>query len=225
MPTADIPHSVQLDTAMARALRVAGWQLLASAGAFLLALVCTAVGQLVSGVTQAEDDAAARLGTNPDQLPIEVLADIHRDDGWLPTLLVALPFVAAAVLLLLGVRTAVWTAASRRRGIEVVAVALATISALTWGYVQVASPLYVEPLQQFVFPAVVASTAAGCAAIVAVVVVLRARGIARRTGLAVAALGSASTLGAFTVVPPFAPYLLALVLALALVRAHASPTM
>jgi hypothetical protein len=214
-----------LDVGTARAARVSGWRLLAAAGLFLFALVCAVVSQSTSGIMQAEDEAAARLGVNLNELPADVLAEIHRGESWVGAALVALPFLAAAVLLFLGIRSAARTATVRYRVTAAVATTLAALSALTWAYVQVASPFYVEPVQRLVLPAVIASTAAGCAALGVLAIALRGSGIARRTAAVVAVLAAATTVGAFFVVPPFAPYVLAAVLAPALVRTPASPTM
>jgi hypothetical protein len=214
-----------LDAGTARAARAAGSRLLGAAGLFLFALVCAVVGQSTSGIMQAEDEAAARLGVNPNALPVDVLAEIHRGESWVGAALVALPFLAGAVLLFLGVRSAARTATGRYRATAAAATALAAVSALAWAYVQVAGPFYVEPVQRLVLPAVIASTAAGCAALGVLAIVVRGSGIARRTSAVVAALAAAATVGAFFVVPPFAPYVLAAVLAPALVRTPASPTM
>lgn len=215
------------DALEAGTLRRAGWQLIASLGAFLLGFVAVIVGGTVSGTAQAEAEAEAaqRLGVDVGELPADALASIHQDDGWMGGVLVALPFLAAPVLLVLGVRGAARVAAPRQRALGLLATVLAVGSALAWAYVQVASPFYAESLQRFVFPAVMVSTALSSAAVVALVVVLRGRGAARRAGLVVGVLGALATVGAFFVVPPFAPYVLALVLGAALARTRPSTTM
>jgi hypothetical protein len=209
----------------ARTARLAGQRLLAAAGAFLLALVCAVVGGSTSGTAEAEDAAAARLGVNPVELPAQVLAEIHRGESPLGAALVALPFLAAAVLLYRGVSAGAQVAAPALRGPATLSMALAAVSALAWGYVQVAGPFYTDVLQLFVFPAVIVSTASGCAALVALALVVRGSSLARRTAATVAVLGAAATIGAFIAVPPFAPYVLGVALASGLVRTHASPTM
>jgi hypothetical protein len=219
------PTTDALDPGDAGSLRRAGWQLIASPGAFLLGLIAAVVGGIVSGTAQAESEAAQRPGVTVAELPADVLAVIHEDDSWIAGVLVALPFLAAPVLLVLGVRSASQVATPRLRGFGLLATVLAVGSALAWAYVQVASPVNAESLQRFVFPAVVVSTALGSAAVVAVVVVLRGRGVARRAGLVVGVLGALATAGAFFVVPPFAPYVLALVLGTALARTRPSATM
>lgn len=193
----------QLDDDEARRLRRSGVQLVASAAAFLLGLICMLVGSTLSGTAQAEEQAA----------------------GWIGDVLVALPLSGAAVLLVVGVRAAARGAVCRYRTAGRVATGLAGCSALAWIFVQVASPLPSGALTPFVFPAVIASTALGSAAIAAIVVALRGRGVLPRTGRLVGVLGVCATVGAFFVVPPFAPYLLALMLGAPLARTRPSTRM
>jgi hypothetical protein len=222
MPTIHSARTVALDDEEARTLRRAGGQFCASAAAFLLGLICVIVGGALSGSEQAEADAAAQRGVGINDLPADVLAAIHQGDSWIGSVLVALPLAGAAVLLVAGLRSAARGAAGRYRVAGMLATGLGCCSALAWIFVQVASPLYSTVLTPFVFPAVIAATALGSAAMVGIVEALRGRGVALRTGRVVGVLGVLATVGAFFVVPPFAPYLLALVLSVPLARTRPS---
>lgn len=217
--TATLPP---LTAAGAAGFRRAGRLLIASFGVFLLGLIAAIVTGTASGTAQAEAEAAERLGVAVVDLPAEVLASVHAGESPVTGIAVALLLVAAAMLLVGGVRAAVHIVGRSAAG--TVAVALAVGSASAWIYVQVASPLYSPALQPFVLPAVIVSTGLGAAALVASVVALRGRGVARRTGIVVGVLGMLVTIGC-VVVPPFAPFLLGLVLGVPLARSRPSATM
>ena len=80
------------------------------------------------------------------------------------------------------------------------------------------------PVQGPVTLLVTLMTAFGGGAMLALALALRGLGIARRTGLVVAVLGGLTVLVCF-VLPPFAPFLLAVILGVALVRTRRSVTM
>lgn len=211
----------------ARTLRRAGWSLIGSLVAFLVGLTVTIVQGLLSGALTAEQEAADRLGVGVNELPPEVVAEIYGRPGWAQALLIALPFVIAPVLFVIGVRGATTPALPRHRPVALAATGLALGCAGAWTTAQVLSALLeVEQLPvQGAMPILVTLTSAfGGAALVALVVVLRARGHARRTGVVVAVLGALTVVACFTM-PPFAPFLLGLVLGVPLARTRVSATM
>jgi hypothetical protein len=211
----------------AATVRRGGWWLIASFTAFLVGLVVVMVQGIVTGAIAAEQEAAERLGVGVNELPPEVVAEIHGQPGRLEGVLIALPLLLAPVLFVLGVRAASSVAAASERRFAVVAVVLALACAATWIVVQVLSFLLeVEhlPVQGPVTVLVTLTSAFGGGAMVALALTLRALGIARRTGLVVAVLGGLSVLACFAL-PPFAPFLLAVILGVALVRTRRSATM
>jgi hypothetical protein len=208
-------------------VRRGGWWLLASFGAFLAGFVVVMLQGILDGTIAAENEAAERLGVGVNELPPEVVAEIHGQPGRLEGLLIALPLVLAPVLFVIGVRAASAVATAAERRFAVVARVLAVACAVTWIAVQVLSYLLeVEnlPVQGPVTLLVTLMTAFGGGAMAALALTLRPLGIARRTGAVVAVLGGLSVLTCF-VLPPFAPFLLAVILGVALVRTRPSATM
>ncbi|HVL83005.1 MAG TPA: hypothetical protein VM367_01735 [Pseudonocardia sp.] len=215
-----------LDETETARVRRAGRLLCGSALAFLLGFAAIIVSGLVSGTIQEEDAAAERLGVGVNELPADVVAAIRADVTWFETVLISLPLLVAAVLLFLGVRAAAQAGHARRPALAAAATVLAAAATLAMLVMLVASALLergVTGSEDVSRGAVVALTGLGCAALVAVVPVLRARGLARRTGVVVAVLGSLVVIGVW-LVPPFAPFLLALVLGVALARTRTSAT-
>jgi MFS family permease len=206
-------------------LRRAGRVLLWSAGVFLLGLVSIIVSGSVTGSAAAEEAAATQRGVDVNDLPVDVLAEIHRGDPWVGNVLVAIPLVAAALLLALGVSTVGRVAREGRRALTVAATVLAVAAAVAWTFVQVAGPFYSTSLHPLVLPAVMAFTALGSAAVAAAAVVARERGAARRAGSVVVVLGVLIAIGGFVVTPPFAPFILAVVIGIPLARLRPPTTM
>jgi hypothetical protein len=140
------------------------------------------------------------------------------EPGGLATeLAVALPLVAAAVLLVVGTATA--AAASPVRPLAVGAVVAAVGCALGIAGLLTASMLGAEALY---LPLATVTTALGGAAVAALAVALRE--VAGRTGRVVAVLGVVVVLGCF-VLDPVVPFVLAGVLGVPLARLGASATM
>ncbi len=209
------------------AVRRGGWWLIASFAAFLIGFVVVIGQGALDGTIAAEQEAAERLGVGVNELPPEVVAQIHGQPGALEGVLVALPLVLAPVLFVLGVYAASSVAAASERRFAVVARVLAIGCAAVAIAVQVLSFLLeVEnlPVQGPITLLVTLTSAFGGGALVALVLALRPRGIARRTGVVVAVLGALSVLACF-VLPPFAPFLIAVILGVALVRTRPSVTM
>lgn len=225
--SAPSPASAPAPADTSATVRRGGWWLVASFAAFLVGFVVVIVQGIVSGTIAAENEAAERLGVGVNELPPEVVAEIHGQPGRLEGVLIALPLVLAPVLFVLGVRAASAVAAGAERRFAVVARVLAVACAVTWIAVQVLSYLLeVEnlPVQGPVTLLVTLMTAFGGGAMLALALALRAAGVARRTGVVVGVLGGLSVLACF-VLPPFAPFLLAVILGVALVRTRPSVTM
>lgn len=215
-------------------LRRAGRFLVGSFVAFLLGFVAVIVSGITSGVFAAEEEAAERLGVGINELPVTELVRIYQVQNLAEIVLVTLPLVLAPVLLVLGVRRAAAVAAPRHRSLATVSTVLAAGSAAAFLFVQYLYagvyfgldnlPPLVAQVGTLGEPFVVVSAALGGAALLALVPVLRARGVARRTGIAVAVLSALTVLGCLFA-PPFAPYVVAVVLGVALARTRSSATM
>jgi hypothetical protein len=133
---------------------------------------------------------------------------------------VAVPLVAAAVLLVIGTATA--AAASTARPLAVGAVVAAVGCALGVTGLLTASMLGGPDLEGLYIPLATVTTALGGAAVGALAVALR--GSAGRTGTVVAVLGVVVVLGCFFL-DPIVPFVLAGVLGVPLARFGASATM
>lgn len=205
----------------ARTLRRAGGWLVASGLAGVAAVAAVVTVEVAGGYADAAQQAADRRGVAVEELPPDVLAEIYGNPTWGDELLLAVPLTLVAVLFVVGMRRA---AADGRGGLAVAAVGLAVLCAVSWVGVLAGSGLVeVERLdvQRWVEALVVLTVAAGAAAVAALAVDLRGRGVARRTGAVVAVLGVLALVGCFAL-PPVLPFLLAGVLGAALTRTRSA---
>ena len=225
MSTRDHDRRPATGTLDVGAVRSGGWGLIAS-------FVIFAVGVLVTIMTtgdraRAEQAAADRLGVSIPDLPAVELAAVSEQ--FPPT---GQDVVNVLVLVTATVVFAVAVAAARVGWLPTV---LATLVPLGWStYILLGSTVTsgaIPPdsslalFDTYALPAMAVSSTAGCLALIVMVLTLRSRGLAGRSGMVVLVLAALGAIAAVVLgVPPVLPMLLGTILGITLVRVEVMGT-
>jgi hypothetical protein len=219
------------------AARAAGWQFLAAPVAFAAGVAAVAA-TTDAGYVEAEQAAADRLGRSVAELPAAELARLNAEysSAGVGDLAVVVLTSLGLILLTLAVGSAVRavTGGGRYRALRAAANVLALAAPLGWiAYLALTGAVtsgavpptdMLELYDRFALPAMTVSTVGGSLALCCVAVLLRTRGMARRTGLAVLALSGLAVVGGVLAgLPPIVPCLLGAVLGVVLVRTRVDP--
>jgi hypothetical protein len=201
------------------AVRSGSWALIASFVTFAIGVAATIV---TSGDrAQAEQAAADRLGVQVSDLPAVELAKVSQQ--FPPT---GQDIVNVGLLVLATIVFAVAIAIAR---LGVIPTVLATLTPLGWStYIVLGVSVtngamppesMLALYDRYALPAMAFSSTVGCLALIVLVLSLRSRGIARRTGIVVMVLAALGAVAAVVLgVPPVLPLLLGAVLGASLVR-------
>ncbi|MEU6696954.1 hypothetical protein [Pseudonocardia sp. NPDC046786] len=203
-----------------------GARLLVGSFAVLIAMIVVdLVRTVLDGSLAAETAAAEELGVDVNELPPEVVAQIHGEQS----LLDPMPYllIAGAAAFAFGIATVARAVRPARRGSGAVAVTAAVVCAAAWSAAQVVALLVGvggKAVEGWLPVLVTVTCATGGVALVALVVALRPSGVARRTGTVVAGLAGASVVASFAL-PPLVPFVLGAVLGAPLAVARRSSTL
>lgn len=228
---------VQLSPVEVKAARIGGWQFIAALVTFVAGVV-TIIATSDSRYAEAEQAAADRLDVSVADLPAVELARLNAEYGEFGGGLIVMTVLLnlGMILFALAVGTTLWAAVGegvKHRLLSGAAGTLALAAPLGWiVYLTLNAAVasggmppgdMLDLYDRFAMPAMAVSGAGGALALICLVVLLRGRGLVRRTGLVVLALAALTALGAAVVgVPPVVPCLLGTVLGVVLVRTRSA---